>query len=589
MTELPIIDPPTEGRSEWKARVATLIRCLLIVSCALAMRLTTEQRNSDASEDAVPLSVSDLANSVPRVDSLSPPDSDGLQVALDSSNDVQAIVCRTLPWSAGVTGYRGPADVLLVLDSDAVVESAELLSCEDTPEHVAVVRRDAAFFRQFQGWQFGDPATFTDVDATSGATLTALAIAESVALRLEGNRRPGGELMPEEKNSSLKFPRDFSEADLELVLPDRTDVKLGPSDGVSAAVMDAGSGKSIGTLIRTGPLDDSISGYQGPSELLIFTDDAGHVQSVRLRHTFDNQPYAGYLNEDDYFWSVFLQKRIEDLRSLDLAAEQVEGVSGATMTSMAVADTMVAATKKLGKRRQRLTARKHEQQIHWTLHDTGTAIVLLAAIVIGTTRLRGVRWLQTCWLLLLIGYFGLLTGNLVSLAVLFGWASRGIAWRLAPGLAAVMLISLLVPPVSKRNLYCTHICPHGAVQQLLRRLKIPRWKPGRRLRRTLLAVPGITLLAAAIVTLLGYHARLSAWEPFNAWIWHVAGPLAFGVAGLTLLYSAFVPMGWCRYGCATGRLLEYLRHSAKADQITLADGLLLLLTVGAWSLYGLMI
>ena len=70
--------------------------------------------------------------------------------------------------------------------------------------------------------------------------------------------------------------------------------------------------------------------------------------------------------------------------------------------------------------------------------DTSTAFVLFGAIVIGMTRLRGSRRVRIGWNVMLAGYFGLVTGNLISLAVVTGWAAQGFAWRLAPGMAAVL-------------------------------------------------------------------------------------------------------------------------------------------------------
>ena len=74
-------------------------------------------------------------------------------------------------------------------------------------------------------------------------------------------------------------------------------------------------------------------------------------------------------------------------------------------------------------RQQQARAEVRRRRIHWSVHDTGTAMVLIFAVVIGTTRLRGIRWLQVTWLVILVVYFGLVTGNLISLAVviLTGW------------------------------------------------------------------------------------------------------------------------------------------------------------------------
>ncbi|MEQ9407754.1 MAG: FMN-binding protein [Fuerstiella sp.] len=576
MSELRIITPPHERRGGWKARAATLCRCVLVVLFAMAIRVVSEQRARPSGDQTSmkPLDVEQLLEVAAQTHTVEPAEAGGFQQVLDGSHELIGVACQTLPEAAKVVGYRGPSNVLLLLDKDSTVIRAALISSDDTPEHVEAVQRDSGFFRQFEGWTLGDSSTFTDIDATTGATLTALAIAEAVAVRL-GSEKP-----------SLRFPDTLTSDDLRAVRGDVSEEhggSLNVLNGVEAEVLND-AGAVVGRLIRTGPLVDSMAGYQGPSEVLVLLDQSGQVRQLKLRRTFDNEPYAGYLNDDDYFWSVFRDRQFESLGELDLEAEQVEGVSGATMTSMAVAETIVASAEQYRLRQQRARQKRQRAVIHWNRHDIGTAVVLLLAILIGTTRLRGSRKLRTVWLLILVGYFGMVTGNLISLAVLTGWAARGSAWRLAPGLFAVVAVSLLVPPTTKRNLYCTHLCPHGAAQQLLLRLpRKRRWSLSPTLKRWLRKLPGLILIAALCVTLAGQGSTLAAWEPFNAWIWYVAGFSSIALAVLSLLLSAVLPMAWCRYGCATGRLLEYLRHSAAAARFEPADAVLLTATVAAWT------
>lgn len=572
MSDLPIIDPPTApARTGFAARAATAGRCLLVGLLAMALRIAVQHRAVDQQPDATALTEEQLSRYVPGIESVGAPDANGRQRVITSENGVVVLACQTAPASDSVIGYRGSSNVLLLLDANGSVTRAELLSSDDTDEHVAAIRNDPGLLSQFIGWTQGDPSTFRDIDATTGATLTSLAIAEGIALRLSGDK------------PSLRFTDALTPDDL-VSGPDLpTDTTLRIIDETEAEILAAEGESVLGRVYRTGPLSDNISGYQGPSEVLLFTDQDGLVTRVRLRRTFDNEPYSGYLNEEDYFWQVFLDKPFTDLRLLDLEAEQVEGVSGATMTSMAVAETVVAAANEFYRRQQRKQTERRRKKIHWAATDTGTVVILLLAMLIGLTRLRGIRWLQVCWALVLISYFGLVTGNLISLAVLMGWAAEGVAWRLAPGLCAVIVVSLIIPPLSKRNLYCTHICPHGAVQQLLVKMRLLRWRTGTRFLRRYRFLPGIVLVAAAFVTWLGLDANLSLWEPFNAWIWYIAGPVSLVLAGLSLLLSAMVPMAWCRYGCGTGRLLEYVRHSARAGRVTRADVVLLTLTAAAWA------
>ncbi|MEO1980090.1 MAG: FMN-binding protein [Fuerstiella sp.] len=541
-----------------------MLRCVAVTCLIVLLRAGDEARTAERLTDStfvvdVEL-VSDAASDVADVTSLGR----GLWLLRDANEDSVRFAALTLPDAVAVIGYRGPSNILLILNQQSQVVAAQLVNSDDTPEHVDAILKDEFFFQQFNGWTLGHPDSFADIDATSGATLTSLAIAEGIAVRLGGEK------------PSLRFPDDLSAVDLMNLFDVPAGLRVIPIDGIEAKVVD-GTGNEIGRLIRTGPLIDSLGGYQGPSEVVMFLDADGNTQQLALRRTYDNKPYVDYLNDEPWFWSTFQEKNLRQLAAMDLAEEQVEGVSGATMTSMAVAETIIVAARKYEERQSAVATELQRRSIHWSRHDTGTAFVLVAAIVIGMTRLRGSRRVRICWNIFLVGYFGLVTGNLISLAFVMGWAAKGFAWRLAPGLAAVLLVSFILPVATKRNLYCSHICPHGAAQQLVKgRI---RWKNGIWWLRRLKWLPGMTLVAAVVVTMLGLDWNLAAWEPFNAYIWYVAGASSIILAVASLLLSAAVPMAYCRYACATGRLLEYVRRSARSDGFLLADGVLLLLVL----------
>jgi hypothetical protein len=43
------------------------------------------------------------------------------------------------------------------------------------------------------------------------------------------------------------------------------------------------------------------------------------------------------------------------------------------------------------------------------------------------------------------------------------------------------------------------------------------------------------------------------------------------MAAASLAIAAVLPMGYCAFGCPTGRLLDYLRRTAISDRIQTAD------------------
>ena len=51
-------------------------------------------------------------------------------------------------------------------------------------------------------------------------------------------------------------------------------------------------------MLRTGKLSDDVVGYQGPTELLIQLDITHKIQSVKIRKSFDNEPYVDYVRTE---------------------------------------------------------------------------------------------------------------------------------------------------------------------------------------------------------------------------------------------------------------------------------------------------
>ncbi len=162
------------------------------------------------------------------------------------------------------------------------------------------MRESQAFLSQFRGLQLGAIDTEFHVDGVSGATLTSLAMAKGILLRLGGER------------PSLFFPADL---ELEQLKSWKLDVEQ-----LDQALKEQ-------RLIRTGILSDDIVGYQGPSEAAVLLDKEGRVQKIKLVRSFDNQPYVGYVQDDRYYWSPFIGKTLVEVAQMDLKAEGIEGIS----------------------------------------------------------------------------------------------------------------------------------------------------------------------------------------------------------------------------------------------------------------------
>jgi Na+-translocating ferredoxin:NAD+ oxidoreductase RnfG subunit len=592
--QLPVITPPTGSgepatpvpRRRGLAVALHLLRIVLFVATLAMIRVHYQrQLEKTAAETGPAVTLFDIWNFFPAASAISADESGrNSQTVLNADGEPLGYVVQTSPESDSIIGFSGPTNVLIAFDGDDRVVGAEILWSRDTREHVDMILADGRLLAAWKGLTWQELATHlsrpetAQIDAVSGATLTSLAIAESVALRLTGARP-----------TSLRFPDELSVEELTSFYEGRA-AALATSDVAGIVDVLDKNGAQLGSVLRTSPAADNVSGYQGPTDSLIALDQEGRVLGIRLRNSFDNEDpdnpgsdYVGYVRNDDYFLSLFNGKTLAELAALDLVEAQVEGVSGATMTSMAVAEGLVAAARSAELDR---TATKVDtlsmfppgKTIHFTWRTVASFLIVLCGIFPVLFR-RGIsrRGFQVAVIVLL----GIVNGDLVSQAVLVGWAQSGVPWRLAPGLVVVVASALLMPMVSRQQPYCQHLCPHGAVQQILIRRIRWQWKVPRRLHLALSAVPFLLLLAVVVIPMSGLPVSLVDLEPFDAWVIGLAGVAAATIAIVGLLASLFVPMAYCRYGCPTGALLQFLRFHGRRDRFSIQDAAAILLTVVA--------
>src|SRR6056297_107103 len=495
------------------------------------------------------------------------------RIVRDASGNTLGQVMQTLPETLSVTGYRGASNLLIGIDPKRRIVGVQLLSSQDTVDHVQAIEASPDFFSQFIGRNAEQVQQ--QVDVVSGATLTSLAMRDSIAVRL-------GATAP----LSARFPQPLELDEAQRDFPAAT--SLQPIAGTAAEwEVFAADQTRLGSIARTGLLEDHLNGYQGPTELRLAFDPEGRLTGVTVRTSFDNQPYVSYIDDEPWYWDPFRGLGWSQLAASDLKRLQIEGVSGATMTSVAAAETLIAAARARVEEREaaaRPVRKESRPWLRWSAKEIVTLGILGGAMLLTLTSLRGKAWLRTTWQWILIGVLGLLTGNLLSVALLMGWGTSGMAWQFAPGLAALLVVSLALAETTKSPFYCASVCPHGAAQQRLRNV-LPnrfRWQPKRRVSMLLLRLPTALLVLAFWLTLVGADRRLSQLEPFDAWLWWTGAGGSVLLAIASLVLSLFSPMGYCRFGCPTGQLLSYIRWHRRAGDWTPGDSLAAGLLVAAW-------
>ncbi len=335
------------------------------------------------------------------------------------------------------------------------------------------------------------------------------------------------------------------------------------------------AGRELGYVVRTQPACRDLIGYAGTTDALVVLDRDWKILGLKIHASEDTASYVGDIALDRRFLKKFNALTWDAAAALDLKAAGIEGVSGATMTSMAIAQSVKS---RLQLSRDQLAART---PLRFAWRDLGLLFVLAAAILMafGKPAWRH-RWKRPYQFALIL-YVGLIAGDLLAQKLFVGWTRAGVPWTTAPGLVLLAAAALLVPFATGKPFYCHHVCPHGAAQELLGHYRPARFQltlsaPA---IRSLEYLPAALLLFTGVVALLALPFDLAGLEPFAAYVIRSAGVATLAVAALGLVASFFIPQAYCRFGCPTGALLNFVRARGATDTFSRRDTAALTLVV----------
>jgi NosR/NirI family nitrous oxide reductase transcriptional regulator len=484
----------------------------------------------------------------------------GVQKVLNEQGDTLGLITQTAPLSDKIIGYAGPTNSLIAMDLQGRVIGIRILHSDDTPDHLATVLKKRSFFNTFKGLKLGALDQPPKIDLVSGATLTSDAIAQGIMKRLGG------------KAPSLRFPEPISLTEVQSLHPEAASLSaVGNFPGLFL-VLNA-DGQIIAQVTRTAPESDTLVGYKGPSDTLMLLDASGSkIEAFKLRKSFDTEDYIGYVTGDRFFAKSFDGMSLEQLSTLDFNAAGIAGATGATETSWAMAEGMKRRAASLVETQAAASSQTVAFKLpHLKADDGGLLAVIALSLLMTFTSLRGKRWARVLHQAALIGYAGFYSGAMISQGLFTGWSRHGIPWQSAPVLVLLAALALALPLFTRRQFYCHHYCPHGALQQWLSRRLKHHVRVPHRLGVLLEKVPLLLLVFILLIVMLGLNVDVNRFEAFDAWVITVAGWGVIAMAVLGLLFSLFTPMAYCRYGCPTGALLKFMRYAGASDRFGKKD------------------
>ncbi|WP_242661932.1 FMN-binding protein [Desulfitobacterium hafniense] len=302
-----------------------------------------------------------------------------------------------------------------------------------------------------------------------------------------------------------------------------------------------------GNSLGYGVMADA-SGYGGKLNVIVIVEDSGLIKSVIL---VDNHETPLYLKKvvDSGFLNAFYDHPVEDNTT------GVDTVSGATVTSKGILTAVQKGIVQIGNNELGLHISTGSSIIYDWKDLTVVGLILLA-IISAACNLRKLRPWVLVLSVLIIGFLtnasltlgnfsGLISGNFPIMV------ERPVWYILVPGL-------LIITIVWGRNIYCSWLCPFGAVQEgVFYSLNLINFSPSANVRSRVAQARWLMLWLAVMLALVFNNSGIASYEPFAVFFDGRGNTAQWVMTIIVVLFSIAQLRFWCQGFCPVGLILNF--------------------------------
>lgn len=348
--------------------------------------------------------------------------------------------------------------------------------------------------------------------------------------------------------TALKQPVIFTHADICKLFPEATQSQVRNDSIIVFKKME-----KIGWAYNTSPFSDAIVGFASSVPLLMGFNNQDELVGFTLLTNYESPDFV-----QDIESSGFMEQW-NGLSVNEVANAHVDAFTGATLTSKAIIKTLKHSTAKLSNQSVSLSVST----------DLKGMIKIIAGYLLVALALwqffwpKTVKKLRTPFQMALVLILGFWMGTFLSLFSFHSWLIRGIDLPAKLFVFIILVLSIVLPLFTGKAFYCTHLCPFGASQDLVGKIRKKRVSMPMHVKQFLSTLREKVFATIMLLLFVGVSFDLTNIEPFSAFLFHsAAAPVVF-LAASFLILSIFIPRSWCNYVCPTGYLLETIRKPFK--------------------------
>ena len=302
-------------------------------------------------------------------------------------------------------------------------------------------------------------------------------------------------------------------------------------------------------VITTANIAKEVWGYGGNVPLNIYLKD-GRIDHVVALPNSESPEYFKTV-EDGGLLAAWDGKTPSEAATL-----HVDGVTGATMSSTAVIESMHKAMEYA--EGASLSASNRAPAWKSLKFWCGLLVVICGMIIPFLTKNKKYRTIQLSLNFIVLGIW---SGTFISLSLMVNYLSNGV--HLATAIIPLLLLvaAFIYPLFGKKQHYCTWICPLGSAQELLGKALKKKIRMSPNAVKYLTWFRELLWMLLLAVMWLGVGFELMDYELFSAFMFNQAPVALMIVAGLFAILSAFVPRPYCRFVCPTGSIIKFSQNT----------------------------
>lgn len=303
------------------------------------------------------------------------------------------------------------------------------------------------------------------------------------------------------------------------------------------------------------------NGYGGPMKVAVGVDTTGKVIGIAIIKQRETPAWFTKVMDSGLVKSL-LGKDYQDPFQL---GKDVDGVTGATYTSRAIADSVLSGARDVAGKQLRLPLPAEPGlRIQFGIPE----ITLVGLFAVGYFGHQGrfkykkqLRWAGLLIGLVVLGFIynlPLTLSNINSFLMGFWpqWQFHLYWYLLIGGI-------LFVFTADNKNPYCLWFCPFGAAQEYVGVVGKARSYSSSRYRTLFLWLRRGIVWFAIVIALLFRNPGLTSYEIFGTLFSLLGSRLQFILLGIVLIASLFIKRPWCAYLCPIAPIDEFIRMVRK--------------------------